>query len=98
MFVKSDTFNVVPRGGLMAEEALIYLGLLHVRDTHRNHFEMHHIMTRRSLMTLRTGLRAGRWVAEIRERPLGGGVALRTVIAEKAAVPVLGGMAGRAVE
>lgn len=56
MFVESDAFDVIPRGCLMAKEALIHLSLGHSRDRHRNHFEVHHIMTGRSLMALGTAL------------------------------------------
>ena len=34
VFVKADTFDVVPCGRLMAEEALIHLGLLHASGRH----------------------------------------------------------------
>ena len=34
MFVKSDPFDVIPGGGLVAEEALADFGLFHVRDPH----------------------------------------------------------------
>ena len=59
VFVEAGAFNVVPRGRLMAEEALTHLGLFHARDAHRNHFEMHHVVARRSLVALRAGLRNG---------------------------------------
>ena len=82
----------------MAKEALIHLGFFHVCDAHRDHFEMHHVMTRRSLMTLRTRLGDGGRVAEFRERPFRGAVALRAVRTEQATVPVFGLVAGRAIE
>ena len=44
----------------MAEEALIDRGLLHVCGGYRNHFEMHHIVARRGLVTLGARLRDGR--------------------------------------
>ncbi len=59
VLIEADTFDVVPRGGLMAEKALIDLGFLHVRDGHGNHFEVHHVMARRGLVALRAGLRGG---------------------------------------
>ena len=52
VFVEADTFDVVPRRCQMAEEALIHLGLFYASGRHRNHFEVHHVMTRRSLVTL----------------------------------------------
>lgn len=59
VLIKADAFDIIPRGGLMAEEALIHFGLFHVRDSHRNHFEMHHVMARRSLMALGARFRNG---------------------------------------
>ena len=82
----------------MAKKALIHLGFLHVCDLHRHHLEMHHVVAGRGLVTLRAGLRTGRWMPEIWESPLGGGVALRTVVAKQAVVPVFGGVAARAVQ
>ena len=90
MFVKSDALDVVPRGRLMAEEALADLRVRLARDAHRNHFEVHHVMARRSLMALRARLRNGRRVTEFRDRPLRRAVALRTVISEQSHVAVLG--------
>ena len=52
VLVVADAFDVVPRGSLMAEEALIDLRFLHMSDTHRNHFEMHHVVAGRRLMAL----------------------------------------------
>ena len=59
VLVEADTFDVVPRSGLMAEKALIDLGLSHVSDGHGDHFEVHHVMARRGLMALGAGLRRG---------------------------------------
>ena len=70
MFVKADTPDVVPRGRLMAEKALADLCVRLARDAHRNHFEVHHVMARRRLVTLGARLRDGRWMAEFRDRPL----------------------------
>ncbi len=66
----------------MTEEALIHFGLFHARDAHRNHFEMHHVVARRSLVALRTGLRNGRRMTKLRDGPFRGAVALRAVVAE----------------
>jgi hypothetical protein len=97
VFVEAYTFDVVPRSRLMAKKALIHLGLLLVCDAHRNHFEVHHVMARWGLMTLRARLRGRGGVSKIRESPFRGGVALRTVVAEQPAVPVFGGVAARAI-
>ena len=98
VFVESDAFDVVPRSRLMAEEALTDLGFLHSRHAHRNHFEVHHVVAGRGLMALGTRLRHGRRMAEFRDRPLRGGVALGAVIAEQADVPIFGLVARRAIE
>jgi hypothetical protein len=52
VFVEADSFNVIPGGCLMAEETLIDLGLFHASDAHRDHFEVHHIVTGRGLVAL----------------------------------------------
>ena len=70
VFVPADAFDVVPRGGLVAEEALVHLRVLLSRHLHRDHLEVHHVMTRRSLMALGTRLRDGRRVAKFGDRPL----------------------------
>ena len=88
MLVKADAANVVPRGRLMAKEALADLRVRLARDAHRNHFEVHHVMARRSLMALRARLRDGRWVTEFRDRPLRRAVTLRAVISEQSHVTV----------
>ena len=59
VFVEADAFDVVPRSCLMAEEALVHLGLLHASGRHRNHFEVHHVVAWRGLMALGAGLRGG---------------------------------------
>ena len=98
MFVKADSLDVVPRGRLMAEEALADLRVRLARDAHRNHFEVHHVMARRGLMALRAGLRDGRRVAEFRDRPLRRAVALRAVISEQSHVAIFRPVARCAVE
>ena len=59
VFVKSNSFYVVPRGGLMAEKALADLGFFHACCFHRDHFEVHHVVAGRGLVALRAGLRGG---------------------------------------
>ena len=56
MLVESDTFNIVPGGGLVAEKALADFGLFHARDPHRDHLKMHHVVARRGLVALDAGL------------------------------------------
>lgn len=52
MLVEPDTLDVVPRGTLMAEEALIHFRLLDARGHHRNRLEVHHVVAWWSLMAL----------------------------------------------
>ena len=56
VFVKANAFDVVPGSRLMAEEALGHLRILQVRDAHRDHLEVHHVMTWWGLMALGAGL------------------------------------------
>ena len=98
MFVKADSLDVVPRGRLMAEEALADLRVRLARDAHRNHLEVHHVMAWRGLVTLAAGLRDGRRVAEFRDRPLRRAVTSRAVRAEESHVAVFGLVARCAVE
>ena len=98
MFVKADAFDVVPGRGLVAEEALIHLGLLHASGLHRNHFEVHHVMAGRCLMALDAVHGFRRRMAELGDRPLRRPVALGAVLAEELDVPILVGMAGRAIQ
>jgi hypothetical protein len=82
VFVKADAFDVVPRGCLMAEEALIHLGLLHASGGHGNHFEVHHVMARRGLVALGAVLGCGRGMAEFWNGPFCGSVTLRAILTE----------------
>ena len=52
MFEKADSLDVVPRGCLMANEALADLGVFLFSDHHGYHFEVHHVVARRGLMAL----------------------------------------------
>lgn len=98
MLVKADAFDVVPRRGLVAEEALIHVGPIHAGSLHGNHFEMHHIMTGRRLVALDAVHRTGGWVSEFGNRPLVRGVALSTVLTEELEMSVIVGVAGGTVE
>lgn len=82
MLVEADAFDVVPCGCLMAEEALIHLGLLHTGCRHRNHFEVHHVMARGGLVTLGAVQGSWRGMAELRNGPRDRAVTLRAVLAE----------------
>ena len=59
MFVPTNAFDVVPRGGLMAEETLVNLCIRLSADLLIDHSKMFHVMARRRLMALRAGLRGG---------------------------------------
>ena len=59
MLVKADAFDVVPRGGLMAEKALVDLGIRLAGDFHGDHLKVHHVVARRGLVALGAGLRGG---------------------------------------
>ena len=82
----------------MAQKALADFGLFHVRDPHRDHLKMHHVVARRGLVALDAGLRSGGGVPEIRERPLSRDVTLRAIVAKEALVPVLGLVATGAIQ
>ena len=52
MFVEADALDVVPRGGLMAEKALVNLCIRLSADRLIDHSKMFHVMARWRLMTL----------------------------------------------
>ena len=56
VFVESDSFDVVPRSRLMAEETLVHLRVGFAGDFHGDHLEVHHVVAGRGLMALRAGL------------------------------------------
>ena len=98
MFVKADAFDVVPRSCLMAEEALVHLGLLHAGGRHRNHFEVHHVMARRGLVTLGAVQGSWRGMAEFGNGPCDRAVTLRAILPEQSAMPVLVPVASGAIQ
>ena len=53
VLVPSHAADIVPRIGLMAEVALLDPGVLLVRDHHRDHVEVAHVVARRRLVALR---------------------------------------------
>ncbi len=75
VFVPADPFKIVPAGCLMAEETLVHLCVRLVANLLIDHLEVHHVVARRRLMTLRAGLRGRGWMTELRDRPLLGAVA-----------------------
>ena len=52
VLVAGSAFDVVPRGGLMAEEALVHLGIRLTGDLHGDHLKVHHVVARRGLVAL----------------------------------------------
>ena len=91
-------FDVIPRGRLVTKKALIHFGVRLPRDRDRHHREVHHVVARRRLMTLRALGRVRRRMEKLRHCPLGRRVALNAVGAEQALMAVLGCMAARTVE
>ena len=98
MFVKANAFDVVPRSSQMTEKALIHLGLRHSGSRHRNHFEVHHVMARRSLVTLGAVQGSGRGMAKFGNGPFRGRVALRAVLPEQSNVAVFVSVASGAIQ
>ena len=82
-FVKTDAFDVVPRGRLVAEVALPNLRVFLPCNALVNHFKVHHIMARRCLMTLGAILRARAGMLKRRNRPLRRRVARSAVLPEQ---------------
>ena len=98
VLVPPAAFDVVPRVRLMATIALVDLyivatwisGSIRVAcDRFRNHLEVHHIVARRRLVTLRTICRPRRRVLELGDGPLRRRVALRAIGPKEFHVPVL---------
>ena len=107
VLVPTDAFNVVPRGSLMTAITLgdcyvsatgIIWSIRRTRNSLGNHLEMHHVVTRRRLMTLRATRRARRRVNEAGDCPLRRAVTLRAVLPEQLEVRVFVRVATRAVQ
>ncbi len=91
MLVVADSFDVIPRSGLMAPITLIDLSyatafgnppIFLFSHRLRDHVEVLHVMARRGLVALRTGMRGSRRMAKFGDRPRSGAVACRTIGAE----------------
>ena len=98
MLVIANAFDVVPSRRLVALVTLVDFGDGLAGHLGRNHLKMHHVMARRGLVAL--GAIRGFWrrMSELWDRPFGRPVALGAVLAEEFEVPILGGMAGRAIQ
>ena len=59
VLVPTDSFDVVPRIRLMAQEALVHLGVFLTSDRFRHHLEMHHVVAWGRLMALGAITRRG---------------------------------------
>ena len=69
MLVPANTFDVVPAVSLVTHKALLDFGMHLSRHHLGHHFEMHHVMTGRPLMTLRALLRLRRRMQKTGEFP-----------------------------
>lgn len=72
VFVKSQALDVVPRGGLVAKEALVDFGFLYAGFFHGDHLKVHHEVAGRGLMALGTIRGGGSGMFELVNRPFGG--------------------------
>lgn len=98
VLVPARSLDVGPGCRLMTLVALVDLRMRLPRDLLGNHVEVHHVMTRRCLMALRTVHGSGRGVAEPRDRPLCRQVALGAILTEEIEVAIVVGVTGRAVQ
>ena len=82
----------------MAKKTLTYLRVFNSGDFLGNHVEMHHVVTRRRLMTLSAVARCGGRVSKFWNRPRICPVALRAISTEQAKVFVFRPVTTRAIE
>lgn len=82
----------------MAHEALVDFGIFFASNLLRYHPEVFHVVTRGSLMTLGAVHGIRRRMLELWDRPFRRRVALPTILAQELEVPILVGMAGRAIQ
>lgn len=94
----SDALDVVEGVRLMAKEALFDAGVFLPGDALVHHFEVHHVVARRGLVTLVALLRLWRWMQEACDLPGFGLMTIGTLLADQSFVPVAVTMAGRAIE
>ena len=98
MFVPTHALDVVERVRSMAQEALVNLRVFLPGDAFVHHLEMHHVVTRWRLMTLRAVLGSRRWVQEPCEFPTRRVVAAGAVAPEQFAVRIAIAVTTRAVQ
>ena len=82
VLVKAHSLDVVPRGRLVAEVALAYVGVRLARHLHGHHVEMSHVVAGRRLVTLSALRRTRRRMAKFRDAPLARRMAGGAVLAE----------------
>ena len=106
MFVISNAADIVPGRGLVTAITLGYVGysaasgyplIFLPGDLLRDHVEVHHVMTSRSLVALSAVKRAWCRMLEFSDSPIGCRMALGAIFAEEPKMPVFGGVASRAV-
>jgi hypothetical protein len=107
MLVVANAADVIPGRGLMAAVTLVdlswsaasgYLRIFLSGDLLRNHVEVHHVVTRRSLVALSAVERARGRMLEFSDSPARCCVTLGAVFAEQSQVPVFGQMASSTVK
>ena len=98
MLVPAGPQDVIPGRRLVALKTLVDSCVRFARNTSRDHLEVPHIMAGWRLMALGAVQGRCRRVAEFRNRPAIGGVALRAILTIEFEVAVIVGMAGAAVE
>ena len=69
VLVPTDSLDVIPGIGLVAQETLCDIRMRDAGHTHRNHPEMHHIVAGRRLMASGTISRKRRRMPEFRNVP-----------------------------
>ncbi len=98
MLVPADAFDIVPRRGLVALFALIDPRVRPTGYARRNHLEVHHVVTRRSLVALAAIIRFWRRMFVFGNRPVVGRVTLCTIAAKNILVAIVVRVAGSAIE
>src|SRR5712691_9617376 len=98
VLVPTDSPDVVPCIGLVAEEALRDVRVLDPCDRHRDHVKVPHVMAGRGLVALGAVHGERRGVAELGDVPGTRGVTRGAVAPEEGAVWILVRVAGRTVD
>ena len=86
MFEPTNAFDIVPRIRSMALEALVNRCMFLTGNGFVHHLKMHHVVTRRRLMTLCAVLRGWGGMQKPRDPPTRRDMTVRTFLAEQVAV------------